>query len=141
MPDKFTPIKRSAIMRAVRSTDTSIELKFRKALYKIGPRGYRKNNRDIVGKPDVVYRRIKLAIFIDGCFWHGCSDCYRRPKSNTSYWDNKIKKNKARDTKINNSLTGSGWIVLRFWEHEINNNIQECVKITKGKIVNYGKNH
>ena len=66
-------------------------------------------------------------MFIDGCFWHGCPICYRAPQSNQKYWSQKLKKNIARDEKVNSQLTGLGWTVVRFWEHDIIENLQECI--------------
>ena len=114
----------SKIMSAIRSQNTKPEIKLRKALFKLGLR-YRVQYK-ITGKPDVVFAGKKLAIFVDGCFWHGCPECYREPSKNKGYWQNKVAKNKARDDKVNVLLAEQGWSVLRFWEHEI---LSETVRV------------
>jgi len=77
------------------------------------------NPSDIPGKPDFAFRREHLLVFVDGCYWHGCPKCYRRPSSNTSYWDAKVARNRARDAKNVAQLTSDGWRVLRVWEHQL----------------------
>jgi DNA mismatch endonuclease (patch repair protein) len=69
-------------------------------------------------RPDVVFRRARVAVFIDGCFWHGCPVHGTRPRSNTAYWDTKIARNRARDERADTALTAAGWRVVRLWEHE-----------------------
>lgn len=71
------------------------------------------------GNPDFVFPDASLAIFVDGCFWHGCPKCYHRPLSNRKYWDAKVERNKARDKRLRAKLQRSGWSVLRVWEHEL----------------------
>lgn len=121
--DVLTREQRRKAMQANKSQNTKIEIMLRKALWKQGVR-YRINCKEIPGKPDIVIKKYKLAIFCDGNFWHGkspfeqCSD----------YWINKIKRNKERDLEITVLLRDSGWLVLRFWESEIKRNLDECVK-------------
>ena len=95
MADTFSKEKRHEIMSKVKSKDTKIEIKVRKWLYGHGVR-YRKNCKNILGKPDISIKKYKIAIFVHGCFWHGHTGCpnFRLPKSNTIYWKNKIKKNR-----------------------------------------------
>lgn len=81
----------------------------------------------IPGKPDFVFPRIRLAVFVDGCFWHGCRQCRNLPASNRAFWKKKITANVRRDRKIVIELRGDGWAVLRFWEHQIRTNPNECV--------------
>lgn len=76
---------------------------------------------NIVGRPDFVFPKGKLAVFVDGCFWHGCPKCYHRPLSNRKYWDAKVLRNKARDKKLRGKLRRDGWSVIRVWEHELTN--------------------
>jgi len=83
------------------------------------------------GKPDFVFEKNKLAVFIDGCFWHGCVKCYRGPKSNKRYWVSKLRLNKARDTKNSKMLLALGWHVLRLWEHQVRMGPGNCVKKIK----------
>ncbi len=106
-------------MASVKSRDAkSTELKFISLLKKKGITGWRRNY-PLTGKPDVVFSRFKIAVFIDGCFWHGCPRHCRMPSSNVNYWKNKIEKNKIRDKKITKALKMRGWQVIRIWEHEI----------------------
>ena len=73
----------------------------------------------MVGKPDFVFARKRVVVFVDGCFWHGCPKCYRRPSSRCSYWDAKVAANKARDRRVTRTLRRMGWRVVRIWEHEL----------------------
>lgn len=90
--------------------------------------GYRLKSK-IAGKPDIYFSKQKVAVFIDGCFWHKCPIDFIRPKSKNDYWDKKIKNNVKRDKKINLKLKTEKVRVLRFWEHEIANNIEKCYRI------------
>jgi len=109
-------------MRGNRRRDTGPELRIRKLLHAQGLR-YRVDlpirvpNARIV-RPDVVFTRVQLAVFIDGCFWHGCVEHKGRPKTNAHYWGPKITRNVERDRYQTEALTNAGWTVLRFWEHE-----------------------
>lgn len=106
-------------MARVKSRDTkSTELKFISIFKDKGITGWRRNY-PLIGKPDFVLPRLKIAVFIDGCFWHGCPRHCRMPSSNVTYWNNKIGKNKIRDKKITKTLKIKGWQVIRIWEHEI----------------------
>ena len=125
--DNVSKKKRSEIMRAVKSKDSAIEIKFGKALWAAGFR-YRKNDKRLTGKPDIVLKKHKTVIFIDSCFWHGCKKHCRIPSTKRSYWTKKIKRNKERDKEVNDILRKEGWKVLRFWEHDIKSNFEACVK-------------
>ena len=124
--DTFSPEKRSEIMKRVKSTNTSIEIKIRKELWRNGLRGWRVHPKNVPGKPDIIFRRKKVAVFIDGCFWHGCPVCDRSPKSGNAYWENKISRNMARDRKYNELLINDGWSVIRLWEHEVIKDLTGC---------------
>ena len=88
----------------------------------LGINGWKKNYPNVLGKPDIVFPNEKIAIFIDGCFWHDCPICRRPlPKNNSKYWKGKITRNKNRDKNINIELEKQGWLVIRIWEHEIKN--------------------
>jgi DNA mismatch endonuclease (patch repair protein) len=117
MPDVFTKAKRSAVMSRIRGRgNKDTELALIKLLRRHGVTGWRRNQK-VFGKPDFLFRRNRLALFVDGCFWHGCPKCYRRPRSNKKFWDEKIARNKARDRKVNRELRKLGWRVVRIWEH------------------------
>src|ERR1043166_327052 len=101
--DTFTQEERSRIMRAVKGKDTTLEKKVCSALWRSGLR-FRKHLSSLPGKPDIVFTRRRLAVFIDSCFWHGCSSHLRMPKSNLDYWKAKIERNKARDKATTQKL-------------------------------------
>ena len=115
-------------MRRVRGRDTSPELRLRKLLWSEGLRGYRLHRSDLPGKPDLAFGKAHVAVFVDGCFWHGCPECYRRPKNNKEYWIAKLGKNQARDRRVNEELLALGWDVLRIWEHNVRRDPHGCVK-------------
>lgn len=107
-------------MQEQRTADTEPELQLRRLLHAAGLR-YRVNCRvtpTLKGRADIVFRPSKVAVFIDGCFWHGCPEHYRAPASNPEYWGPKIDGNRLRDADTNRILEHEGWLVLRFWEHE-----------------------
>jgi len=117
--DTFSKAERSRIMASVKSKNTkSTELRFISILKDKNITGWR-SNYPLIGKPDFVFPRLKIAVFIDGCFWHGCPSHCRMPSSNIDYWNNKIEKNKIRDRKITKALKTKNWQVIRIWEHEI----------------------
>lgn len=112
-------------MAAVRNKDTSIELRLRKALTEAGIRyftghGYsRLTKQSLPGRPDIVIPRSRLAVFCDGCFWHGCPKCYTEPINNRTFWRQKIEANKQRDKQVSMELEQAGWTVMRFWGHDL----------------------
>lgn len=120
MTDVMTPEQRSRCMAAVRSKNTKPEVMVRKFLFAKGLR-YRINNRKLPGSPDIVLRKYRAVIFVDGCFWHGHEGCklYRFPKSNVNFWRQKIALNIARDYANGVDLRLAGWRVIRIWECEI----------------------
>lgn len=126
--DDLTPEQRKKNMRAIRSKDTTIELALRKALWQRGIR-YRKNYRGLIGKPDIVITKYRIAVFCDSDFWHGYDweNRKERIKSNQDYWIPKIERNMKRDREVTEALVEQGWIVLRFWEHTIRKELEECV--------------
>jgi DNA mismatch endonuclease (patch repair protein) len=113
----MTSPERSATMRAVKSKDTGPELAVRRLLREIAP-GYRLHRADLPGKPDIVYGRRKLAIFVHGCFWHGhdCARGARAPKANAEYWRGKIERNRVRDVRNVEALKALGWRTLVIYE-------------------------
>ncbi|MGW2203990.1 very short patch repair endonuclease [Streptomyces sp. NPDC001774] len=107
-------------MQAIRSRDTKPEQLVRRLLHAQGLR-YRVAAKPLPGlrrTADIVFRPVKLAVFIDGCYWHGCPDHYVPPKTNAGYWSDKVARNMARDRDTDDRLREAGWTVLRFWEHE-----------------------
>ncbi|GIK50538.1 MAG: DNA mismatch endonuclease Vsr [Hyphomonadaceae bacterium] len=120
--DVFDTEKRSAVMRAVKSRDTSPELAVRAAVRALGyARRYRLNGAGLPGKPDLVFSSLGKAIFVHGCFWHGhdCKRGARQPKDNAAYWRAKIERNRARDAASLKALRAAGWSALVVWECEI----------------------
>ncbi len=120
MVGKETPAQRSAVMRAVKSRDTSPELAVRALLRSFAP-GYRLHRKDVPGNPDIAYLGRKQAIFVHGCFWHGhdCARGARMPKANADYWRAKIGRNRARDAAQAARLAALGWRALTVWECEL----------------------
>lgn len=122
MTDSMTPAQRSRCMSRIRSTDTKPELALRKRLFAKGMRF--RTRLKLAGKPDIAFTRARLAVFIDGCFWHGCPLHGTSPKSNSDYWNAKLQRNRERDREIDAALTADGWEVIRYWEHEIKEDIE-----------------
>ena len=117
--DTVSPEKRSAIMRAVRSTgNKATEIVLMKLMRERQITGWRRHV-SLHGKPDFVFRKQKVAVFVDGCFWHGCSKHCRMPKGNRKYWQTKIVTNKVRDASVTRTPRRASWRVLRVWEHEL----------------------
>ena len=98
------------------------EAKMRSFLTRSCISGWKMNDKSVTGTPDFVWPEIKLAIFVDGCFWHKCPQCYREPKTKKKFWRDKIQKNTERDLRVTKELKKSGWKVLRIWEHELKRN-------------------
>lgn len=131
----MTKEQRSANMRAIKSQDTKIEVKLRKALWHQGIR-YRKNYKICGCKPDIVITKYKIAIFCDGDFWHGSKNVITRiTNGKLKYWQQKIKRNMERDLENTIQLRDNDWIVLRFWESEINQALDICVQTIKEAII------
>lgn len=132
-----TTEKRSSLMSKIKSTETQVEVLLRKKLWSKGIR-YRKNNKDILGCPDISIKKYKIAIFIDGEFWHGFNwrEKKKKIKSNRKYWIEKIEGNMQRDEKTDKNLKKQGWCVIRLWEHEIKKDINSCFRKINKKISN-----
>lgn len=124
----ITSKKRSGIMKKIKSKDTQPEIMLRRELWKRGYR-YRKNFSELPGKPDIVFIRKKVVVFIDGDFWHGYNweEKKRKILNNKEYWVKKIEKNIERDRENTKKLSNMGYKVIRFWEHEIKTDINKCV--------------
>lgn len=128
MPDVFSKAKRSEVMSRIRSHgNKDTELRLMAVFRAQGITGWRRQMAltfAVAGargkvRPDFVFRRERLAVFVDGCFWHGCAEHFRRPKSRRKFWDAKIARNMARDAAVTAGLRKAGWRVLRLWEHEL----------------------
>jgi DNA mismatch endonuclease (patch repair protein) len=107
----------SAQMSRMPRSSTGLELSLRRALYASGLR-FRVNFRELPGTPDIAFPKAQMAIFVDGCFWHGCSEHGVLPKSNSDWWRAKLEGNRERDKRKDAALAEMGWVVLHFWEHE-----------------------
>jgi DNA mismatch endonuclease (patch repair protein) len=119
MADMFSKSKRSEVMSRIRSRgnkDTEVALAKLFRRHKIT--GWRRNQK-VFGKPDFVFRQVRLALFVDGCFWHGCPKHGTQPKGNRTFWKNKFARNIARDQLVSRTLRSANWRVLRIWEHEL----------------------
>ncbi len=104
-------------MRRMPRRDTHPEVALRKALHARGLR-FRKDYRPLPGRPDLAFTRARLAVFVDGCFWHSCPEHATRPKNNAGWWAAKLDANVARDRRQDQQLVDAGWTVVRVWEHE-----------------------
>lgn len=135
--DNLTPEQRKKNMKNIHSRDTKIECLLRKELWKKGYR-YRKNYKELPGKPDVVLTKYKIAIFCDGEFFHGKDWDVLRPRleksNNSKYWLDKISRNRERDEEINKELLSKGWTVIRFWGNDIKKNLNECIQVIEETI-------
>lgn len=135
--DNLTREQRHKNMSNIKSKNTSIELCLRKALWKKGYH-YRKNYKDLPGKPDIVLTKYKIAIFCDSEFFHGKDWEVLKPRletgNNSDYWVNKISRNLKRDDEVNKKLLFMGWTVVRFWGKDILENPEECVKVVEETI-------
>lgn len=119
MVDDMTPAQRSYTMSRIRSSgNQATEQRFVQLLRKAKITGWRRKS-SLPGRPDFVFPKERVAVFLDGCFWHGCPRCYLPPKSNVEYWTAKIAGNAARDKKHTTTLKAAGWAVLRIWQHSI----------------------
>ena len=123
--DTHTPEQRSFNMSRIKLRDTAPEISFRKYIWSMGIRGYRTKYK-VIGKPDLFFPKKKIALFIDGCFWHKCPSCFIKPKSNITYWSNKISKNILRDNIVTNKLQIQEIDVIRIWEHQIKQDINSA---------------
>ena len=125
--DVFTKQKRSQVMSRIRSSgNKATELRLISILKKNRLSGWRRQ-QPVFGKPDFVFPRAKLAVFVDGCFWHGCPKCYREPKSKKAFWREKVFRNRKRDRRVNKSLRETGWRVVRIWECQLEKTPDKCI--------------
>lgn len=122
MADVHTTEIRSKNMSAIRGKgNKSTEVRFLGYLKENHITGWRRHSRRITGRPDYAFPSHKVAVFLDGCFWHKCPICFKLPKSQVDFWVNKIDKNVERDLRIRDGLTNKGWTVFQVWEHQLKN--------------------
>ncbi len=135
MTDVFSIEKRHLIMSKIKNKDSKIELLVRKWVYSKGIR-YRKNSRLIPGTPDISIFKYKIAVYINGCFWHGHENCrlFRQPQTNADFWEKKIKANKERDARNYRSLVENGWHVFQIWECDLKAHPEETLSDLVNKI-------
>lgn len=119
-------LTRSENMARIKGRDTSPEHRLRQALWAIGL-SYRKQLSIEGVRPDIVFLGLRIAVFVDGCFWHGCPVHYVRPRSRTDFWSSKLMTNVERDMKQTAMLESRGWTVLRFWEHEVDSDLGRVI--------------
>lgn len=133
MADWLTQEQRSRNMASIRSKgNETTEICLAKAMRASQIRGWRRH-ADLPGKPDFVFRKERVALFVDGCFWHGCPRCYRLPEDNRQYWETKLSHNKSRDRRNSQRLRLNGWRVLRVWEHNLESERGRALVISKIK--------
>lgn len=134
----YTTKERSELMSKIRSRETKPEVILRKILWALGLH-YRKNVKSIVGKPDIVLRKYKLIIFIDGSFWHGYNwqEKKNKIKNNRDFWIPKIERNIQRDKEVNAQLIELGFKVIRFWDHQIKDELNYCINTILDHITNF----
>lgn len=134
-PDRVSKITRSQIMSQVRSTgNRSTELRLRAYLVRYALRGWCIQPQGIIGNPDFAFKPERIAIFVDGAFWHGAPGFGRFPKSRLDYWTPKIERNKQRDREVSDKLTQEGWIVLRFWDYQLADDPNAVIATIKGML-------
>lgn len=126
MTDFLSKETRSRVMARIRSKDTRPELLLRRALWAEGVRGWRLHPKALPGRPDLAFTRSRVAVFVDGRFWHGHPDFFTPGKSG-EYWDAKITRTQERDRAANDALASAGWTVLRFWDFEVERELDWCV--------------
>lgn len=119
-------------MSRVRTRDTAPELELRRALWASGVRGWRLHPRRVPGKPDLAWLGRRIAVFVDGAFWHGHPDYYRGQSG--PFWDEKIARNRARDERVTGELVEDGWTVLRFWDFEVERHPEYCVESVRATL-------
>jgi DNA mismatch endonuclease (patch repair protein) len=118
--DVFSKTKRSQVMAAIRHRgNRSTERTFAALLRRFRVSGWTLHSSDVAGKPDFYFSKRRIAVFVDGCFWHGCPRCFQAPRQNRSFWTAKIERNRKRDRKVTRALRREGIKVIRLWEHDL----------------------
>jgi len=130
--DIFSKQKRSLVMSRIRGKGNEMtEVRLARLLRNTGMSGWRRH-LPITGRPDFAFRKQKVAVFVDGCFWHGCPLCFSLPKQNRAFWRAKIQTNRRRDRSVNGRLRRLGWKVVRIRECQLKNSAAVLAKIRKG---------
>ena len=134
--DVMTPEQRRKCMSNIKGRDTGPEVSLRSALWAAGLRYRLRQN--LPGKPDITFGVSRLAVFVDGCFWHGCPLHATKPKARRKFWRDKLRGNRIRDRKVNVQLRKIGWDVYRVWEHEVARNsalaVQKILRLIKRRL-------
>jgi DNA mismatch endonuclease, patch repair protein len=131
MADIYDPAKRSALMSRIRSAgNSSTELRLTAIFRTFSITGWRRKQQ-LPGRPDFVFRRERVAVFVDGCFWHACPRHGSLPKSNADFWHKKLAANVARDDAVSRELRQLGWFVIRLWEHEVREPAQCACRVMR----------
>ena len=131
MADIWGKEKRSEVMSLIRSRgNKATELRLIEIFREYGITGWRRNQK-LLGKPDFTFRPERVVVFVDGCFWHGCPKCYKRPGSNQEFWDTKIAANRKRDRFVSRELKLLGWHVIRIWQHQLAKPVHIVAKLRK----------
>ncbi len=129
--DRYDQATRSYVMSRIRGRNTKAEVVLRRQLWARGLRGYRTHTA-LPGRPDIAWSRARLAIFVDGCFWHGCPKCrIPTPASRVGYWAPKLRRNRLRDRRVDRQLHQLGWTTVRLWEHEVLRDPDRCAGIVE----------
>jgi DNA mismatch endonuclease (patch repair protein) len=134
--DNLSKSVRSRVMASIRSKDTAPELTVRRLLWARGSR-FRVHDRSVIGAPDISNKARKVAVFVDGCFWHGCGKCYKEPTTNVAFWREKVRRNQKRRLTVRTDLRERGWKVLEIWEHSVNSSPTKVVdRIRRSMLAN-----
>jgi DNA mismatch endonuclease (patch repair protein) len=132
VPDRLTKERRSRLMSRVRTRDTEPELLLRRALWAAGVRGWRLHPKTVPGCPDLAWIGRRVAVFVDGAFWHGHPDHYWGQSG--KFWDEKIDRNRARDRRVNAELEELEWLVVRLWDFEVERELDLCVRRVRERL-------
>ena len=132
MPDSLTGARRSELMARVRTRDTAPEVALRRALWANGIRGWRCHPKAVPGRPDFAWIGQRVAVFVDGAFWHGHPDYYWGQSG--KFWDEKIARNRKRDQQVNQALRTKAWTVVRIWDFEVERELEACVDRVRAAI-------
>lgn len=139
MTDHLSKEGRSRNMAAIRARDTKPELALRAALRQAGATGYRLHRRDLPGRPDMAFIRWKVAVFVDGVFWHGHPDHWNPERAASDYWREKIERNIRRDRETDQALSERGWRVIRIWDTDVRDDLDGCTARVLGALREAGR--